>query len=54
MTRDEKLARYRHLREINVAQQGGALRRVAGDTMLDYGRRLGLAHGRTLVCNNSS
>jgi hypothetical protein len=54
MTRDEKLARYRHLREIGVGLQSGALRRVAGDTMLDYGRRLGLARGRTLMCNSSS
>ncbi len=54
MTRDEKLARYRHLREIGAALQSGALRRVAGDTMRDYARRLGLAHGQTVVCNNSS
>ena len=54
VTRDEKLARYRHLRKINSGQQTGALRRVAGDTILDYGRRLGVVHGRTLVCDSSS
>ncbi len=54
VTRDEKLARYRHLREINTGQQTGALRRIAADTILDCGRRLGIVHGRTLVCNSSS
>ena len=54
VTRDQKLARYRHLREINTGQQTGALRRIAGDTILEYGRRLGLVHGRTLVCDSSS
>src|SRR5271156_2864159 len=54
MTRDEKLARYRHLRTINMGQQSGALRRVAADTLLELGRRLNIVHGRTLVCENPS
>jgi hypothetical protein len=54
MTRDEKLARYRHLRTINMGQQSGALRRVAADTLLELGRRLDIVHGRTLVCENPS
>ena len=54
MTRDEKLARYRQLRAINTEQQNAALRRVAGDTMLEYGRRLGIVHGRTFVFDSPS
>jgi hypothetical protein len=54
MTRDEKLARYRHLRAISTAQQTAALERVSADAILDIGRRLGLVHGRTLVCDESS
>src|SRR5271165_4426674 len=54
MTRDEKLARYRRLREINAGQQTEALRRVAADTILELGRRLDIVHGRTLMCENSS
>jgi len=54
MTRDEKLARYRHLREINTAQQTAVLKRIARDTILDYGRRLGVVNGGTLVCDSAS
>jgi hypothetical protein len=54
MTRDEKLARYRRLRTINMGQQSGALRRVAADSLLELGRRLNIVHGRTLVCENPS
>ncbi len=54
MTRDEKLARYRRLREINMGQQSGALDRIAADTILEFGRRLGVAHGRTLACDSPS
>lgn len=54
MTRDEKLARYRRLREINKGQQSGALDRIASDTILEFGRRLGLVHGRTLACDDPS
>jgi hypothetical protein len=54
VTRDEKLTRYRHLREINARQQTGAVRHIARDTILDCGRRLGVVHGGTLVCNSTS
>lgn len=52
MTRDERLARYRHLREINRDQQSSTVGCVARDTILDYGRRLGIAHGSKLVCGS--
>jgi len=54
VTRDDKLARYRRLREINVGQQTGTLDRIATDTLLEHGRRLGVARGRTLVCEGAS
>jgi hypothetical protein len=54
VTRDEKLARYRHLREINTGQQTAALRRIAADTILDYGRRLGVVYGGTMACDSAS
>jgi hypothetical protein len=54
MTRDEKLARYRRLREINMGQQTGALQRVAAETILELGRLLDIVHGRTLVCESPS
>src|ERR1700728_2780602 len=54
MTRGEKLARYRRLREINMGQQSGALRRVAADNILELGRRLDIVQGRTLVYDSQS
>jgi hypothetical protein len=42
------------LREINVGQQSGALDRLAPDTIVEYGRRLGLVHGRTLAYDSPS
>ena len=52
MNRNEKLARYRHLRAINKRQQTGALDCVSQTTMLDCARRLGLARGRTLILDD--
>ena len=52
MNRNEKLARYRHLRAINKRQQTGALDCVSQATMLDCARRLGLARGRTLILDD--
>jgi hypothetical protein len=52
VTRDEKLARYRHLREISTEQHRGALTCVARDLVMDYGRRLGVVQGRVLACDN--
>jgi len=54
VTRDEKLARYRHLREINTRQQSEALGCVARETIMDYGRRLGVTQGQILVCDSPS
>jgi hypothetical protein len=53
MTREETLIRYRHLRGINTQQQNNSLKFISRNTMLDYGRRLGLLHGRTLVCEET-
>jgi hypothetical protein len=52
MNRNEKLARYRHLRAINKRQQTGALDCVSQAAMLDCARRLGLARGRTLILDD--
>ena len=52
MDREELRCRYRRLREINKRHQSGALAHVSQATMLDCARRLGLAHGRTLVMDN--
>lgn len=52
MDREELRCRYRRLREINKRHQNGALAHVSQATMLDCARRLGLAHGRTLVMDN--
>jgi hypothetical protein len=52
VTRDEKLARYRHLRKTAAIYHDGALSCVAHDTMMDCARRLGVTQGRTLVLDN--
>src|SRR5579859_3181949 len=52
MTREDKLARCRHLREINKRQQSEALDLVSQATMLDCAHRLRIARGRTLMFDN--
>ncbi len=52
MTRDELLARYRHLRAINLRQQNEALKFVARGRIVEHGRRLDLAVGNTLVADS--
>jgi hypothetical protein len=53
MTREETLSRYRHLRAINTRQQTDALKFINRGTMMDYGRRLGVLHRRTFVCEET-
>lgn len=52
MTRDEKLAGYRHWRAINKRQQSEALKLVPQAAILDCARRLRIARGRTLTLDN--
>lgn len=48
-TRDDLLARYLHLREISKGLHHEVLKSVSGDALLNCARRLGLAHGKTLL-----
>jgi hypothetical protein len=50
--RDEVLARYRHLREISKRHNQNILDFISGDAFLHQARRLGLAHGRTLILDD--
>src|SRR5262249_40882230 len=52
VTRNEVLARYRHLREISKRHNEEILNLISGDALLRQGRRLGLAHGRTLILDD--
>src|SRR4051812_28919050 len=52
MSRDETLARYRGLREINKRHQTQAARFVPHSALLDQARRIGLAIGKTLVADS--
>jgi hypothetical protein len=52
MQRDEILERYRRVREISKRHHSGALRCLAGDTILEHAKQLGLAHGRTIVAGS--
>lgn len=51
-SRDEVLARYRHLREISERHHSKALDFLSADAMLQHARRLGLAHGKTLMLDS--
>lgn len=48
-SRDEVLARYRHLREISRRHKSAMTRLVSPSAMLEQARRLGLAVGRAYV-----
>jgi hypothetical protein len=48
-SRDEVLARYRHLREISKQHHAKAMDFLSGDAVMSHARRLGLAHGRDLI-----
>jgi len=51
-SRDEVLARYRHLREISKRHHSKALDFLSAGAMLQHARRLGLAHGKTLMLDS--
>jgi hypothetical protein len=51
-TRNDVLARYRQLREISKRHHHEILSFISGDAMLHQARRLGLAHGRTLILDD--
>lgn len=51
-SRDEVLARYRHLREISKRHHSKALDFLCAGAMLQHARRLGLAHGKTLMLDS--
>jgi hypothetical protein len=51
-TREEILRRYRRLREINKRINDGLLELVPGNAIVRQARRLGLAHGRTLLLDS--
>jgi hypothetical protein len=51
-TRDEALARYRHLREISKRHHSAMIKLVSPSAMLEQARRLGLAVGKTYVLDS--
>jgi hypothetical protein len=52
LSRTEVLARYRHLREISKGHHSAALECLSKDAVMSQARRLGLAHGKTLVLDS--
>ncbi len=52
MNREDQLRRYRHLRAIATAHHSAVLELVPTEIMLDFGRRLGLAKGRTFMLDS--
>ena len=52
VSRNEVLARYRHLRQISKRHNHEILNLISGDALLHQARRLGLAHGRTLILDD--
>jgi hypothetical protein len=53
LSRGEVLARYRGLREISKRHHGEVLKFISGDAILHHARRLGLAHGKTLILDDT-
>ncbi len=51
-SRDEVLARYRHLREIGKRHHSAVLDYLATDSILQQASRLGLASGRTIMAES--
>jgi hypothetical protein len=49
MPQRDILERYRHLRGITTRHHSAALARLAGPTLLEQAKHLGLAYGRTLI-----
>jgi hypothetical protein len=52
MTQSEVLDHYRHLRKLGSHHHTGALKFVARSALVEWGKRLGLAAGQTLVVDN--
>ncbi len=52
VSRDQVLARYRHLRELGKQHHSKAIDFLSRDAVLQQARRLGLAHGRTFVLDS--
>jgi len=51
-SRDQVLARYRQLRDISMRHHHEILNLVSGGSLLQQARRLGLAHGKTLILDD--
>jgi hypothetical protein len=51
-SRSKVLTRYRHLREISKQHHSEAMNFLSKDAILQHGRRIGFAHGRTFVLDN--
>jgi len=51
-SRGEVLTRYRHLRDISKRHASAVLKFLSRDAILHQARRLGLAHGKTLVLDD--
>lgn len=52
MTRNEILGRYRHLRAISARHNSTAMKFLTRSTIMEQAKRLGLAHGQTLVADS--
>jgi hypothetical protein len=52
MQQRDVLEHYRHLRGISTRHHSAALARLAGPTLLEQAKHLGLAHGRALVAES--
>jgi hypothetical protein len=52
LNRDQVLARYRQLREIGKRHHHEILNLISGGALLHQARRLGLAHGKTLILDD--
>jgi len=51
-TRGEVISRYRRLRAISKVHHHETMKFLSGDAVLRHARRLGLAHGKTLVVDD--
>src|SRR5918993_3972861 len=52
MSRDEILARYRHLRALSVRHHNGALEFLSKSALMEHARHLGLTVGKTLAAES--
>jgi hypothetical protein len=52
LSRAELLARYRRFREISKQHHAAVMKLLATDAVISQARRLGLAHGKTLVLDS--